>query len=170
MLTTIHHYKRMAYAIDILKQHSIHCATSCLSNIKHILGYSMDAFGSTKKEMRVYFNFVCEQLYMTPFSLILGVWALHHSVNGVHLRIVKLPKCFRMFILVCQKFVCVCVCLKPQLLLHLLTDLDETWHKARWWCLVVPKGRISGPLILKSYGPWHLFFFTTCLHKYGLYV
>jgi hypothetical protein len=27
--------------------------------------------------------------------------------------------------------VCLSVCLKPQLLLQLSTDLDETWHKAR---------------------------------------
>jgi hypothetical protein len=63
--------------------------------------------------------------------------------------------------------VCVClsVCLKPQLLLHLSTDLDETWHKARWWCL-----DFFGSLILKSYGPWHLVFLTTFLHKYVLYI
>jgi hypothetical protein len=44
-----------------------------------------------------------------------------------------------------------------QLLLHFLTDLDEIWHKARWWCLDVHEVRIFRFVnCCKSYGPWHL--------------
>jgi hypothetical protein len=44
-----------------------------------------------------------------------------------------------------------------QLLLHFLTDLDETWHKARWWCLDVQEVRIFRFVdFWKSYGPLHL--------------
>jgi hypothetical protein len=47
----------------------------------------------------------------------------------------------------CFTFFCLSVCpdvtlLSTQLLVHISTDLDETWHKARWWCLDVHEVRI----------------------------
>jgi hypothetical protein len=49
--------------------------------------------------------------------------------------------------------VCLCVWLKPQLLLYFSTDLDETWHKARWWYLDVHVVRIFRFVdFCKSYG------------------
>jgi hypothetical protein len=47
-----------------------------------------------------------------------------------------------------------------QLLLYFFTDLDDTCHKVRWWCLDVHEGRIFRFVDFgKSYGPWHLDFF-----------
>jgi hypothetical protein len=66
--------------------------------------------------------------------------------------------------------VCLSVCLdftnlSTQLLLHFSTDLDETWHTARWLCLDMHEVTIFRFVNLcKSYGPWHLDLFTlfTC--------
>jgi hypothetical protein len=44
-----------------------------------------------------------------------------------------------------------------QLLLHLSTDVDETWHKARWWWVYVLEVGIFWFVdFCKSYGPLHL--------------
>jgi hypothetical protein len=50
--------------------------------------------------------------------------------------------CFTPFFLSVRPSVRLSVCLdvilfSTQLLLHFSTDLDETWYKARWWCLDV---------------------------------
>jgi hypothetical protein len=60
--------------------------------------------------------------------------------------------------------VCLSVCpstIPHQLLLHFLTDFDRNWHKARWWWVYTHVIMIFRFVdFWKSYGPWHLAYFT----------
>jgi hypothetical protein len=82
-------------------------------------------------------------------------------------------KKFRMFILVCQKFVCMCVCvfvsghfcglISQRIWMKLGTKLDDDAYTSK---LV----RIFRFVEFEELWPLTLVFLTTCLHKYGLYV
>jgi hypothetical protein len=67
--------------------------------------------------------------HYTQGVIILAIW-IGHLVSLLNFR--KKFECLYWFVR--SLHVCVCACLSPRLWTHLSTDLDETWHKARWWC------------------------------------